>query len=507
MLIDRFRFSFKSPWDRSSGLVSRSFLLALLALPCTIALAQPGNDQFLDAALILGDNGRVESSNEGATKEPGEPDHAGDAGGNSVWWQWTAPTGGAMGFDTFGSDFDTLLAVYTGSSLDALTLVGSNDDAGGGSQSRVGFPVLAGTTYWIAVDGYGGDQGNIVLNWHPVLPPANDHLADSVVIMGDSGTAIGSNVAATKESGEPDHDDRTGGSSVWWQWTAPAGGPVIFHTYGSDFDTVLAVYAGSSMAELSFVISNDDFGDELQSRVGFTAVAGTVYSIAVTGFDGDQGAIVLNWRPGTPPANNQFADATVLTGGNGSTTGNNSDAFKEAGEPDHADNVGGASTWWQWTAPGSGSASFDTFDSEIDTVLAIYTGSSVDALTLIGSNDDFDDELQSQVDFSAVAGVTYWIAVDGYDGEEGTIVLTWTSGPPAPEVRITGITITGASVQIDFIAAVDDPPEAFELHNSEIVAGGYTQDATASFTQLASGSFRITTTSQGAHHFFRIRKP
>ena len=31
-------------------------------------------------------------SNQNASKEVGEPNHAGDAGGKSVWWSWTAPS-------------------------------------------------------------------------------------------------------------------------------------------------------------------------------------------------------------------------------------------------------------------------------------------------------------------------------------------------------------------------------------------------------------------------------
>ena len=66
---------------------------------------------------------------------------------------------------TYGSDFDTLLAVYIGTSVDALTEVASDDDGGPGLTSRVVFSATGGTTYRIAVDGYGGDEGNLVLSW------------------------------------------------------------------------------------------------------------------------------------------------------------------------------------------------------------------------------------------------------------------------------------------------------------------------------------------------------
>ena len=85
------------------------------------------------------------------------------AGGASLWWSWTPPASGAVTIDTQGSDFDTLLAVYTERSVDALTVVASNDDATG-LQSEVSFMAQQGVVYHIAVDGYGGATGSVVLN-------------------------------------------------------------------------------------------------------------------------------------------------------------------------------------------------------------------------------------------------------------------------------------------------------------------------------------------------------
>ena len=56
-------------------------------------LGQP-NDAFADAAVLVGGNAAANGSNQNATKEDGEPAHAGDDGGHSVWWQWTAPANG-----------------------------------------------------------------------------------------------------------------------------------------------------------------------------------------------------------------------------------------------------------------------------------------------------------------------------------------------------------------------------------------------------------------------------
>ena len=101
-------------------------------------------------------------SNAAATKEAGEPNHADNAGGRSVWFSWTAPDYGSVDVDLAGSSFDTLLAIYTGDSVGDLVLIGSVDDTpSGGRQGRMSFPVVAGTTYRIAVDGYDGASGSI----------------------------------------------------------------------------------------------------------------------------------------------------------------------------------------------------------------------------------------------------------------------------------------------------------------------------------------------------------
>jgi hypothetical protein len=120
---------------------------------------------FSAAAALTGSSGSWTGSTTGATKEAGEPSHAGNAGGHSVWFTWTAAAGGATTFKTAGSSFDTLLAVYTGSAVSALTAVASNDDADGTLQSRVSFTASAGVTYRVAVDGYGGASGNVALAW------------------------------------------------------------------------------------------------------------------------------------------------------------------------------------------------------------------------------------------------------------------------------------------------------------------------------------------------------
>lgn len=151
------------------------------------------NNDFDSSAAISEGSGRRDANNAGADKEISEPDHASDSGGASVWWTWMAPATGAITFDTRGSDFDTLLAVYTGDNLNRLAGVVSNDDVSEEEyQSVVRFRVQQGRMYHIAVDGYDGQTGTIVLNWQPV--PVSETFVASVEISipGPDGlTAVG----------------------------------------------------------------------------------------------------------------------------------------------------------------------------------------------------------------------------------------------------------------------------------------------------------------------------
>ena len=252
------------------------------------------NDDFANAQQIPRSPISFTTFNGCASKEQGEPWHAGNAGGHSVWWKGTAITNGLIRVTTEGSDFDTLLAVYTGSSVDQLSLVASNDDIvlDVNQQSSLSFNAVGGTLYYIAVDGYDGAVGTVVLN---IDPPLNNAFTNCQVLSGLSGQTTGYNIGATKEPGEPDHNGDFGGHSVWYCWQAPATGPVSFDTIGSDFDTLLAVYTGSAVNALTAVVSDNDSGGNLTSRVSFNAANGQMYRIAIDGVQGATGDLNLHW--------------------------------------------------------------------------------------------------------------------------------------------------------------------------------------------------------------------
>jgi len=271
----------------SCRIIMRSALLAFTS--SSICLAAPANDIFTAAELISGQTDSVTGSTVNATRESGEPYHAGSFGYGSVWYRWTAPAAGLMKFTASGSGLGPLLAVYRGSQVTGLTPVASNY---GGSESSVTFAVTSGTVYQIAVDG-AWSNGALILDWEVVPPPpANDSFA-SAGTLGASTTAAVSGTwrSATSEAnaGESDlsfddfwKNDRT----VWYSWTAPAGATwARVRTSGTNLPNQLAVYTGASLASLTRLRLNERTIRE-PNRCTFPVSPGATYRIrlAVNGY-------------------------------------------------------------------------------------------------------------------------------------------------------------------------------------------------------------------------------
>ncbi len=130
----------------------------------------PRNDHFSARKLIVGAPATVTGTNVSATLDVEEKKLITGAGGRTVWWSWKSPISGTVTLDTAGSSFDTILAVFQGSSLATLSTIpgGINDNDGGLTTSRLTVRVKAGQTYQIAVDGHG--TGSIILRVSAPVP-------------------------------------------------------------------------------------------------------------------------------------------------------------------------------------------------------------------------------------------------------------------------------------------------------------------------------------------------
>jgi hypothetical protein len=377
---------------------------------------RPVNDNF-GGSGISGALGTVFGDNTDSTAQPGEPSGP-STPDTTVWYSWTAPESGPTTFSLRDAAFDTALSVFTGSSVSGLTTIATNDDFNGTLQSKLTFTATAGTTYRIRVDGFTAAHGPFSLQWAQ-NPPANDDFAAATAVSGVAGKASGSNARSTGEPGEPSHVG-VPDASVWYRWVAPESGPVVFNTREANFDTTLAAYTGSSITGLTQVAANDDVNGVTQSKIAFTAVAGTEYRIAVDGFSNARGNITLQWSVNRP-ANDDFAQARALPGTAGITPAS---SVRATGEPGELDYHGGAiadnSVWFRWTPTVSGPAVVRLGSvSGFSPGMAVYTGSGYTTpLTKVV-------EGPTSVTLNVTAGTPYSIAVDGNSGTTGTFTLEW----------------------------------------------------------------------------------
>ena len=137
------------------------------------------------------------------------------------------------------------------------------------------------------------------------------------------------------------------------------------------------------------------------------------------------------------PANDNLAGAQFLPSDNGSISGSTIGSTAEPGERSHGDQLNPAnnSIWYRWRSPITGHVIFRTIGSNFDTVLAAYQPArnapvTVSTIELLAANDDLildNSTTDSQIRFDAVAGVDYFIAVDGFGTAVGDVKLTWTT--------------------------------------------------------------------------------
>ncbi|HEX3857364.1 MAG TPA: Calx-beta domain-containing protein, partial [Verrucomicrobiae bacterium] len=200
-------------------------LMVLVGLMMNVGKAQ---DSFSTPQVLVGDSGTVSNDNSLAVADIGAPSTAGFPPNKPLWYQWTAPSDGEVALDTIGSttlftnvifsgfgtnfipifttnivaaNFDTVLAVYSGTSLTMLNQVAANDDLfpislstfpqynESGSADYIGlshfgfgsplieynlpyygssglrFNAKGGTTYYFAVDTKTPATGTLSLSW------------------------------------------------------------------------------------------------------------------------------------------------------------------------------------------------------------------------------------------------------------------------------------------------------------------------------------------------------
>ncbi len=306
---------------------------------------------------------------------------------------------------------------------------------GGSARRRI-------TTRWLAIPGLLIAGLALLVPAALAAPPVNDNFADRETLSGSLPIEVTrSNVGATQEADE-DLEGSTAGHSVWFKWEATDSGWTTIGACQGTIVPVVAIFEGANLESLVKVarVGLVDHSSEgpncptVEQEFTIKAVAGTTYSIAVDGNTnltikppGTEGEFTLRIESRPPPANDDFEDATALSneifgepgpdqfaraGAFGYTWG----ATKEAGEPNHGGNQGGASVWYSWTPPGSGMATVSACCSAASELIGVYLGDAVDNLTAL--------PVVEGAAFPVSDGVNYKIAIDGlYQPGEGTTVM------------------------------------------------------------------------------------
>jgi len=277
------------------------------------------NDNFANSFNLSGTNFTAVGFNESSTTESSEP--LADNDQSTLWWTWTAPQDGYVTITSQGytqnGNFNTVLSVYQGTFLTQLNYVDYESDNLGSDISQVQFPVKQGQIYKIQVGANSGGysswtKGTVLLNLQedsfgsagisnttifgaPV--PFNNLYQNKALVTGNKFTAVGFNVSAGTESGEPLLNNEQ--NTLWWTWVAPNSGTVTIDTSGTGFNNCLAVYQGTYLTKLTNVAAASDNQSANVSSVSFQVSSGQSYQIQVGANSGgyssySTGIVILN---------------------------------------------------------------------------------------------------------------------------------------------------------------------------------------------------------------------
>ena len=410
-------------------------------------------DQFADREILTETIGTVTGSNINATVETSEPQHAGKSGGSSVWISWMAPTNGIVTFRTSGSAFDTLLAAYYFRDGDAQTLdklreaASNDDDPVTAPASYIQFAAKAGRRYEIAVDGYRGASGAVVLSWDFI--DINTQPPIVVSVPGDRAVRLGDPVTLTVNF-ETSPDAR-----LQWRFNGDSfgeEGPTLFipslqltnvgryslrvRIGDNRFETTPVEIQVNSEGQTN-ALARDKFLDALDSRLTPDDHGG--------GGDGAGPLIVAAAGQAVG------ASAGVSRGYNGTQIFNTTYATPDPNEPQHCGVAGGASYWFAYEAPTNGTLHVDTIGSGYDTLLAAYgvqvPTTGFDSLVpLACDNDAVALSGESRIQLAVAAGQQYLVVLDGVAGAKGIAHLNYRLEPaPVSDVVPPTLTITAPS--------------------------------------------------------------
>ena len=510
--------------------------------------AVPENDNFLFAEKIPLQNAIVESFNNFATVENGEPRHSGEAMHfGSLWWKWTAENSGPVYLDLAGSDIDANVAVYQGHEIKELIQIARNQNHTVENRDEgIYFDALGGKTYKFCVSSpFDEVRGYVRLRVAPEgkpdinrpslsgITPFTGFISNTnkVEISGFAHDPV-PNASGVKEVRLKINDglfELAVGSEDWFKPIALQDGENIIELVALDYSDNISEVVRLQYDYFPPDLSNDHFVNALelnrdivqlkagQFKIPLTQGVGKVEDLVVKKdgvimsgdmfkLEPDQQGMIQLIKPLERDSsfevfNPFWATPTVST----------LNATKEHLEPDHAKNEGGSSVWYKFEAPYDGVLQIEILEAAYDTLLGMYMGSSVDNLIEISSSDDAykKGEIEFDTGISRLiqpleTGMAVYIAVDGYGGDTGNVAIR--SSFPRDNIYRLFLEANGKGSIISPHQPFNDGGSGFSLHKendkvsveAQTVANadffGWTGDVNISekkFDLTISGQFRL----------------
>lgn len=405
------------------------------------------NRQVFTESAKVGNTNNVAATNDG----PSEPLHAGKRGGRSVWMAWRAPFAGRATFSTVGSTFDTLLGVYTGIGLGVLTEVVADDDSGGALTSRVQFQAGPGVDYQVAVDGFAGATGPIVLSWSleaglPELPRIRE-FPRSITLEKDSDTTL----TVQAEGPGLSYQWRTNGVAI-----AGATSPSLVITAASPGQAGVYSVRVSRADDPAVFVDTPGALVEVTSR----PIAAVSQDKLEDLFPPPNG-----FGPSLHAGGGSFGAISMSAGSILLVDSDLQLAQRSPGDPVVQGEVGVASLWWRMTVTDEGYLGLSTAGSGIDALLGVYVDRQ--ALNVVADAVGKGADKPAQVLFYASPGVDYLVMLDGLNRARGRIRLT----ASRPLAVVDPLKFKGKLDRGAFVLWGPVPPGRLELRSGEGVLG------------------------------------
>ena len=367
-------------------------------------------------------------------------------------------------------------------------------------------------------------------------PPPNDDFASATVISELPFTDTVDIGGATVEANEASPSCNFGGvfSTVWYRYTPPEDILLVTGASTGGANTAMAVWTeGDSGFE---EVDCDGFpGAALAARLAFQAQASVTYFFQVDVLADDPSVgTTFTLASATPPANDDFIDATEISSLPFSDAQDTGAATEEKLEPVAC--IGGkfgvppvASVWYAFTPEEDTVVVADTTGSDFDTVINVLLPGDLGPIS-VGCASSRTSLPPVRVGFEAVAGQLYYFQVGGarFDLAFGSLSFNLSVGVAPANDDFNDVIDVGAlpfEVGVDTIAAgvqTDEPAPScasrgvassvwYRISAAEhslivaeatgsgpgVVMGVYEGESLAGLTQVVCGEPRFPSTTVG----------